>query len=83
MTVFACKVPGASSQVLPPSVEYCHSYEDLGPADFVASFADPDTGPASAPNALGLRAAVFFTLIAALSMMETPFSTLASAVDCT
>src|ERR1019366_4408772 len=72
-------VAGAITQVLPPSVLYCHSYDERVPADLATSLTVPDTAPGLASKARGARTGTFLTATPALSMIEAPFSTLASA----
>jgi hypothetical protein len=68
MTVFAYSVTGAASQVLPPSMLYCHSYDARRAADGATIFTGPETAPGCASKVRAARTAVFFTLIPALWM---------------
>ena len=80
IVVFAGRVLGAATHVLPPSVLYCHSYEARRAAELVTRCAEPDTVPTLAANARGGRTGVFFTARSALWIVEGEFSTLASAL---
>src|SRR5262249_52888934 len=79
IVVFDCIVAGARIQVLPPSMLYCHSYDERGSGRAVTSFTEPDTGPGFAAKTRGGRGAGWRTESAALSMIEALVSGLALA----
>src|SRR5580700_6074222 len=59
--VLAYWVAGRDTQVLPPSMLDCHSYEARRAAESVTSLTEPETSPGLAAKTRGARAAVFFT----------------------
>ena len=78
IVVFAWIVEAAVTQVL-ASVLYCHSHDERAPAEAATSFAEPEMAPGFALKTRGARTGVFLSPIPAPSMIDAPFSTLASA----
>src|SRR5258708_40290468 len=79
--VLACSVVGAVSQVLPPSVLYCHSYDARWPAEAATTVATPEMRPGFAAKIRARRVGVLRTATPAPSMIDGPFPSAASGVS--
>jgi hypothetical protein len=64
-------------------VLYSHSYDERCPADGAMTLTSPDTAPGFAEKTRGGRTGVLRTARPALSMIDAPFSGLASAITWT